>query len=803
MSITAKDLGKIYADISKSFLSSSLVKVTPASGDPPEHYKVTYFIAGKSRDDNGKIIELKEHVVEIAIPFGFPLFPPSCTPLTPFFHPDITDETISIDSFWNKKSTLPELIKHIGEMINGRFYSQKECLNPDALDWYEAHANQFPLAELQWNGQKKQPEKEESRLVLTLEKAEEEDEYPADQTSTPSFGSSPENQQQDRLDSLMQLKKNRAFFQLQRELEGAAEHSPSLQELLTEAVATIEKTEVIYQKARDLEAEEELADALKNYQKVARKIADYPAIQTDITRVEQTLAFMKEIGMTQERSTKTPVKTESSKETVPLAISEYPAQGFSSSLFSPWMITLLVITLLAAAAGGSLYFFSKSSVDKARALLESCSQSLDKKYYQTAHKQCTAAKETAEKAFLFFNNEEKQISSSATAILDSTTLTTGLKGKMLIDGKEYPLEKAQRTLEYKQKKTEADNLYLAGKFKKAAENYQAAIQLTDEGNLLDEEKKQSLNEQKNRSLLHFNLQIIEEQKRKNNPAAMQKAIEEASVVLDTLPDDEQEQFTTLLMLKKIEVQFATTKKEADEALLAEKWEKAIDSYAQTLNLAAQIPSITDIKLQELRKQQSRAALYLSLAKGNEAFLAGDWDKAIAEYTQANRILTDSSVVSQEESVQHNKRLKKIILQAVIIREQESIKEMLDNAENKNARDMYLKVLDIIENSPFQKEDKFSSAKQDIRKKLTELNHQIYIDEKKAYLRKNYRDFFARFYSNLNKSKLENPKATVTDENNRRILFRLQCSDKSGSRITTLVMTCRYDKRTQKWGIGSK
>ncbi len=803
MSITAKDLGKIYADISKKFLSSPLVEVAPSAGDPPEHYRVTYFIAGKSRDDNGEITESKEHVVEIAIPFGFPLFPPSCTPVTPFFHPDITDETISIDDFWNKKSTLSDLIKHIGEMINGRFYSRKECLNPDALAWYEMHANQFPLTELQWSGPKKQPQKEEEELVLSLEKGEEEKEAPSGQTAAPSFGNTENDQPQDRLDSLLQLKKKRAFFQLQRELEGAADYSPSLQELLTEAATTIEKTEPLYQKARELEAEEAFADALENYQKVARKISDYPAIQTDITRVEQTLAFMKEIGMSQssaKKSSQSTSKTKAVEEMTPSVINRYPAV-YSPSRFSPWLITLLVITILTAVAGGALYFFSKNSIDKAESLLKSCSQSLDKKYYQTAHDQCSMAQKTAERALLFFQAEKKQISSSTRAILESAPLTNGLKDKMVIDGKEYPLEEAQRTLEYRQKKTKADELYLAGKYGKAAEDYNTAIQLAKEGKLLGKEEKKALDEQLSRSLLHLNLQLIDEQKHKNNPDAMQKAVEEANAVLDTLPKAEQEQFTTLLMLKKVEVQFVSAKNKADKALHSEEWEKAISFYEQTLDLAARIPSITDSELQELRKQQARASLYLSLAIGNEAFLAGEWDKAIAAYNQANQILTDTSVVSREESAQHDRRLKKIILQAVIIREQESIKGMLDNAEIKNARDMYMKVLGIIENSPFQKEEKFSKAEQDIRNKLEELNHQLYIDDKKSYLRANYRDLFSRFYSNLNRSKLQNPKATVTDENSKRILFRLQCSDTSGSRTTTLLMTCRYDKRRQKWTIG--
>ncbi len=687
-------------------------------------------------------------------------------------------------------------------MINGRFYSRKESLNPDALDWYEAHDGQFPLAELEWSGQKKQLKKEEDEPVLVLEKAEEED-HPVSQISAPSFGSTEEDQQ-DRLDSLMQMKKERAFFRLHRELEGAADYSPSLQDLLAEATEAMEETEAIYQKARELEAEEKFSDALKNYQKVARKITDYPAIQTDITRVEQTLTFMADLGLPQEKAAHPPAKTTGSAEAVtPLAINEYPAQRFAPSLFSPWMIALLVIATVAAAAGGSLYLFSKSKADQAGVLLKSCSESLDKKDFQNAHDQCTAAQKTAEKVLLFFTAEERRISSAAGTILESPALITGLKGKMVIDGKEYPLKEAQRTIAFKQKKTEADKLYLAGKFREAAENYQTTIQLAGEGKLLDKKEKQSLDEQLNRSLLHLNLQIIEEQKNKNNPVAMLEAVKEASVLLDTLTSAEQKQFSSLLMLKKIEVQFATTKKRAEEALFAEKWEKAITLYDQTLNLAGQIPSTTDKELRELRNQKARASLYLSLAKGNEAFLAGDWDQAITDYTQANRILTDSSVVPQEESAQHNRRLKKIILQAVIIREQESIREMLDKAENRNARDMYMKVLGIIENSPFQKEEKFSSAEQDIRKKLAELNHRIYIDEKKEYLQKNYRDLFTRFYSNLNESKLQDPRATVTDENSSRILFRLQCNDKSGARTTTLVMTCRYDKRSQRWHIGSR
>ncbi len=619
-----------------------------------------------------------------------------------------------------------------------------------------------------------------------------------------------DGQQQDQINALLQLKKEKSFFLLQKDLQGAfTASSASLEKLQEEVERVIIETEALHQKAKKLEEEEDFTNALQLYQRITEKVSDFPAIQTDISRVEQTLSFMEEIGLQQEDEQPLPQEekhdNKRKKGKKKKATKEYLAtRSFSRRMLS-WKIFPFILILLLAGAAVSLFFLSQRNEKKANLLLQTCARSLEKKYYQTAQDQCGAAIQTAKKIIFFFETEKKQIISAAERVLHSDVIETGLSSTMIIDGKQYSLENANRLLEFRQKKMIADSLYIAGNFKKAAESYRTAAQLAEEGGLLlTNETKNSLALQINRSFLHYDLQVIEEYKSKNDPKALQKAVAEADEMLSTLPQFEQNHYKAILLLKKIEIRLSLATNKADEALLRERWKTAIVHYEEALKLIVKIPTATDADIRDLRKKKAKAVLYQALSAGNKAFAKGKWDDAIVAYTKANNILTDPTlpIVSQEEFNRQDKRLKKIILQAVMVREQESIQKMLDKAQIKSARNLYLKLLNLIKNSNVNKDQELILTEQKIQEKLKELNHQISMNEKKAYLQENYTKFFAEFYPNVKSDNLQNPKISVKSEDEDQIVFRLQCNDKSGSHTVTLLMTCRYDKKEHKWSNGS-
>ena len=145
MSLDSNELARIYSEIQEEFAHSRDIEIHPLSGNPPSQYEVTYHIPCTVKDDQGNIDILTGHTVTIAIPFGFPHFPPSCKPKTQVFHPDFDTAAISLADFWNRDRSLPELIRHIGQMLGGHVYSVENAFNEEAARWFVKNKAQLPF----------------------------------------------------------------------------------------------------------------------------------------------------------------------------------------------------------------------------------------------------------------------------------------------------------------------------------------------------------------------------------------------------------------------------------------------------------------------------------------------------------------------------------------------------------------------------------------------------------------------------------------------------------------------------------
>ena len=65
--------------------------------------------------------------------------------LTPVFHPNFDDATVSIGDFWAASEGLDDLVIRIGRMIAYQEYNTKSPLNGLAAKWAEQHSKFFPI----------------------------------------------------------------------------------------------------------------------------------------------------------------------------------------------------------------------------------------------------------------------------------------------------------------------------------------------------------------------------------------------------------------------------------------------------------------------------------------------------------------------------------------------------------------------------------------------------------------------------------------------------------------------------------
>ena len=145
MGLTTKQLEAIFAEINERFKTNPYISIKTGDGGPPEQFEVTYTLKGLHQNKNKEVHEATHHSITITLPFGFPHFPPRCKPISDIFHPDFDQAAICISDFWNKNSTLPDLILHIGHMISGEVFSTENAFNKKAVIWYKQHEDLLPF----------------------------------------------------------------------------------------------------------------------------------------------------------------------------------------------------------------------------------------------------------------------------------------------------------------------------------------------------------------------------------------------------------------------------------------------------------------------------------------------------------------------------------------------------------------------------------------------------------------------------------------------------------------------------------
>ena len=134
-----------HENLQKRFAQWPTVRITQASGMPPEHYQFEYKVKGLYVDDSGEILERPHHVLEVNLSLGYPRRAPHCKMLTPVFHPNFDDASVCIGDFWAASEGLDDLVVRIGRMISYQEYNPKSPLNGLAAKWADENEHLLPV----------------------------------------------------------------------------------------------------------------------------------------------------------------------------------------------------------------------------------------------------------------------------------------------------------------------------------------------------------------------------------------------------------------------------------------------------------------------------------------------------------------------------------------------------------------------------------------------------------------------------------------------------------------------------------
>src|SRR5688500_17099129 len=133
-----------WRKIQRAYAYHPLVRVVPLEGDPPSEYRVEYKVRTLAIDENGQLTYLSSAAVHVWLPPQFPHAPPVIRPMDQVFHPNFTMDWVHQDPPWGPNSSLVDLVKRVGQMLESQAYRPEANFNEAAMESVQAYPHLVP-----------------------------------------------------------------------------------------------------------------------------------------------------------------------------------------------------------------------------------------------------------------------------------------------------------------------------------------------------------------------------------------------------------------------------------------------------------------------------------------------------------------------------------------------------------------------------------------------------------------------------------------------------------------------------------
>ncbi|MGL1931147.1 MAG: hypothetical protein OCC45_05250 [Desulfotalea sp.] len=774
------------------FTNHDFIKVTKASAD---NYSVSFKLLGYIK--NGDIIELAtEHSIHLEIPFGFPLFPPSCKPVSPTFHPDFDPSAICISDFWDPDKTCNHLIEYIGEMIQGIHFSTENSFNDEAAAWYQENSSNFPIPQDNVSSHNNELEKD---IDITQNDLDDSD---SDiNTEDINIDSDIEDNsidlvldvdldmeedvenQNDKInsDALIALAEIKEFYKLDKKLKEIPFASEFLErDFLQEQTETaLNDAESLLKQATSFENKKDYILACGKYQEAKERVSDLYGVDDNISRLNELISNASKQEQTNdtEEENDVPVpKAPNYKKHIP-------------NISIRYLIAFAITILLASGLKGYSAFNDYLS---ASSLLNKCQISIKNSSYPSAKSSCESVIRIHNNSNPVFSWLSSGTSQEATKILNSEQLQQGLLGKIKINGiwvnKSIDGLSAFQTLQ-----AEADKDIAGGKYSHAKSIIKKARPLAK----TKEEKEIVAN-----TLTLVSVKILES---KANTILVEKGCIEAKPLLLKAKKEARNLSTELQknIIEPInsiltECTFKQLLSEGDKLYNSSDWQKALPIYRDALLQLQDTSENKNLSISELESKISKSKLYSAIDKANTAFAQGRWQEAIDTYNKA--IVELSKEKNSNKSEISLNKLKRIALQAQIVKNQHEAKLAADKAYYSKAIKIHQETSKIINESEFTKDSYFAKISAKIPQTISKLQSKRFIEIKRQDLLKMHNSLFSKNYPATPAELLSNREVIFLNQAGSLFTYKLFAIDKSSGRPLKLVIFYAYNSKTGKWNF---
>ena len=824
MNKTSKQLEAVFQEVTDYFSNTPDIIVTPGAGNPPEEYTVTYHRKGVCKETDGEVSTCNSHVISIALPFGFPHFPPNCLPKGTTFHPDFDSSAICIGDAWEADQSIVKLILHIGQMISGEIYSETSAFNEEAAEWYKANSSRLPF-EKSDSGQetagKPEPVSENDSDTIdtldsldsiesidtidTLDTIETIDDADFGQTLSPVEDTPPDIKPDKQ--HLQLLASKMRFHALSQELQKNAAQFDGRSELEEQARLSINEASTLFHDAEKLEHQGNQEEALEKLHSVAELVTDYPNLQQSQQRLQQSIDLLGGGGS----DTELEDDDSGSEQPITAAADSSDSETGKRTFFEEKKAPPPRKTIFLALGGGIIaliaglvfsYIFLGSSLEKAEKNYAECQNLLNSRNFKGAEQKCKKALQLVAEVQVVKQGERKQLTEKIRTLLNSAKLRQGLAGNTLLNGKYVSQAAKKQLMAFSEAKKNGDTFFMQKHWSDAALSYEKALEIAEkttiEKNLLAEIHKKE-------PQARFNT-IMAAGEKAMSLTDWDSAFEHYSQALQiatTTPEFPPERITQVELLLK-QAEFNTMRNQGHELFKKNEWDKALVTYQRALTLTRELDLTESETISDLQRNIARTEIYLAIEEGKEAFALGQWDTVIVQYEKAVILLEENAKLLGETNTKENReKLARIMLHTTIIRDKQDVAKYLKSEDFSQAIRQLQSIQQTILSSNFADQPEFQAISTEISSQLQDTNKKVLVLEQIAYLTENYEELFLKHYPAATRSTLSAPGVEHLKDIDSRLLFRMQCTETAGGRPLRLQMDYIYSPADGSWQFYSE
>ncbi|MEN8258592.1 MAG: hypothetical protein ABFS09_12090 [Thermodesulfobacteriota bacterium] len=240
--------------------------------------------------------------------------------------------------------------------------------------------------------------------------------------------------------------------------------------------------------------------------------------------------------------------------------------------------------------------------------------------------------------------------------------------------------------------------------------------------------------------------------------------------------------------------------DGDASLKKGDWKEAVSSYQGAYDIASKADVIDKASKSSVTLKLHQTTLMKGLTEGDKYAESKKWDRAVAEYEKAEKVMPYDVTIPGKSVAETQKQVANSLLSALVNREQESARNYFTSKEYIKAIAALKRMVRAIDSSSLKNKAQWQLIKKQAETDLKKAKLKGIVEEKTAYLNENYKEIFIENFVGVRAKVLDQPQVKFLENTGSALLFRVRCRELRDLKYYTLELIYQYDIAKDKWGF---